>query len=271
MKKSNRFTFSARLLAFLLAVGMLLVCGPAMGQDEDEQEEFILEDVVVTSQFQETQLQKTPIAITAVTGEMLEERNIQGIEDLGLIIPNAAIREQGGMWGPNAYIGMRGVDQGDFIPAFEPGVLVYVDDIINPTVVGSTMDLMDLERVEVLRGPQGTLFGKNAIGGVIRLISKTPQGDNTALLSVEGDRQILQGGVVVLAKVLTGLRPELPLLLPLFGLYVVDLLEAEVGSFSSLLHLSDDFILLIIAAPEEKIAPDCHKDHPHTDDDEQFG
>ena len=183
MKTENRFTLLSRVLAVLLAMGLALVCGTAMGQEGDE-EEFILEDIVVSAQFVETDLQETPIAITAVTGELLEERNIQGIEDLGLIIPNAAIRPQSNMWGPNAYIGIRGVDQADFIPSFEPGVLVYIDDIVNTTVIGSTMDLIDLERVEVLRGPQGTLFGKNTIGGAIRLISKTPRGDNTGRLQV---------------------------------------------------------------------------------------
>jgi iron complex outermembrane receptor protein len=184
MKVVNRFTLFSRVFAVLLAMGMALVCGTAMGQEQGDEEEFILEDIVVSAQFTETNLQETPIAITAVTGDVLEERNIQGVEDLGLIIPNAAIRPQLNMWGPNAYIGIRGVDQMDFIPSFEPGVVVYVDDVVNTTVIGSTLELIDLERVEVLRGPQGTLFGKNSIGGAIRLISKTPNGDNTGRLQV---------------------------------------------------------------------------------------
>lgn len=155
-----------------------------MAFDRKTSEEFTLEEIVVTAQFQETNLQKTPIAITAITGETLEIQNITTIADLGLVIPNAAIRPQSNMWGPNAYIGIRGVDQNDFIPAFEPGVVVYVDDIFNETVIGSTLELVDLERVEVLRGPQGTLFGKNSIGGAIRLISKLPRGDNSGHLSV---------------------------------------------------------------------------------------
>lgn len=185
MKTSRRNTLFGCMLKPLLVMTVALTCGTVTGEEANEnKDEFTLEEITVTAQFQETNLQRTPIAISALTGETLEERNIQSITDLGLVIPNSAIREQGNAWGPNSYIGLRGVDQSDFIPAFEPGVVVYVDDVFNETVVGSTMDLVDLERVEVLRGPQGTLFGKNSIGGAIRLISKTPMGDNTGHIQV---------------------------------------------------------------------------------------
>jgi len=81
MKTENRFTLFSRVFAFLLAMGVALVCGTAMGQEQGGEEEFILEDIVVSAQFTETNLQETPISITAITGEMLEERNIQGVED----------------------------------------------------------------------------------------------------------------------------------------------------------------------------------------------
>ena len=184
MKTSNRFILFKLLLTLLLVISMAFVTGTAIGQETASPDEFTLDEIVVTAEFQEKNLQKTPISITAVTGETLELQNITSVQDLGLIIPNSAIRPQSNMWGPNAYIGIRGVDQNDFIPAFEPGVVVYIDDIFNETVVGSTLELVDLERVEVLRGPQGTLFGKNSIGGAIRLISKTPRGDNTGHLQV---------------------------------------------------------------------------------------
>ncbi len=205
MERLKRSALFKPVLKFMLIMGTVFVCGTATGQENEQakqedqkaREEFTLEEIVVTAQFQETNLQKTPIAITAITGETLEVRNISSIADLGLVIPNSAIRPQGNAWGPNAYIGIRGVDQNDFIPAFEPGVVVYVDDIFNETVVGSTMELVDLERVEVLRGPQGTLFGKNSIGGAIRLISKLPMGDNTGHVQVtygEYDRLDFSGG-----------------------------------------------------------------------------
>ncbi|MEP7314012.1 MAG: TonB-dependent receptor, partial [Pseudomonadota bacterium] len=135
-------------------------------------------EVVVTAQFRSENLQETPLSITAVSGEQLEEQGLTNVADLGLIIPNANIRQNPGN-GPNPSIGMRGVNTSEFIYTTEPGVAVYVDDVYHGTLTGSAMDLLDLERVEVLRGPQGTLFGKNALGGAIRLISKQPKGDDT--------------------------------------------------------------------------------------------
>ncbi len=79
---------------------------------------------------------------------------------------------------------MRGVQTSDYIFTSDPGVGVYIDDVYQGTLTGSAIDLLDLERVEVLRGPQGTLFGKNSLGGAIRLISKEPKGNDTGSLDV---------------------------------------------------------------------------------------
>jgi iron complex outermembrane receptor protein len=87
-------------------------------------------------------------------------------------------------YGPTQTIGLRGIIQTDFSYAFEPAVGVYIDDVYHGTLTGSSMDLLDLDRVEVLRGPQGTLFGKNSLGGAIRMVSKKPQGDDTGNVEV---------------------------------------------------------------------------------------
>ncbi len=186
MKALPGFTLIKHLLKLLPVMSLALICGTAIGQEENNEDidEFVLDEITVTAQYTETDLQKTPIAISAFTGEKLEVQSITSVEDLGMVIPNANIRQQANDRGPNAQIGLRGVDQNDYMPAFEPGVGVYVDDIYNGTLMGSTLDLLDLERVEVLRGPQGTLFGKNSLGGAIRLISKVPQGDNAGHIEV---------------------------------------------------------------------------------------
>ena len=147
-------------------------------------DEGLLQEVIVTAQFRKENLQDTPLAITAVSGDQLEQQGLTNVTDLGLVIPNANIRPQGSFSGPTPQIGMRGVQTSDFIFTSDPGVGIYIDDVYQGTLTGSAIDLLDLERVEVLRGPQGTLFGKNSLGGAIRLISKQPTGDDTGSLEL---------------------------------------------------------------------------------------
>ncbi len=159
---------------------------PALGQDAEESG---LSEVVVTARYRAENLQTTPIAITALGTEELEIRSLKTVDDLGLAIPNAYFRQPVSNFGPTQTIGLRGAIQVDFNYAFEPTVGLYIDDVYHGTLTGSSMDLSDIERVEVLRGPQGTLFGKNTMGGAVRLITKKPQGDGTGSLEViAGDR-----------------------------------------------------------------------------------
>src|SRR5436190_253744 len=88
-----------------------------------------LEEVIVTAQYRAENLQDTAIAITAISGDRLEDQGIQNVEDLGLVIPNAQIRSQGSFSGPTPAVGMRGVITTDFIYTSEPGVGVYIDEI----------------------------------------------------------------------------------------------------------------------------------------------
>ena len=143
-----------------------------------------LEEIVVTAQFREQNLQDTPIAITAVTGEMMEMRNQTSIFQVAQQAPNVMLSPQGQANGSGLIAFIRGVGQTDFNYALEPGVGMYIDDVYYATVTGSNFDLMDLERVEVLRGPQGTLAGRNSIGGAIKMYSKKPQGDGSGSVSL---------------------------------------------------------------------------------------
>jgi iron complex outermembrane receptor protein len=143
-----------------------------------------LEEVVVTARYREENIQTTPISITAFTGEELELRSIENLEDIGLVIPNAYFRRNVSNFGPNNTVGLRGLNQIDFSYSFEPTVGIYIDDVYHSTITGSDMDLIDLDRVEVLRGPQGTLFGKNSLGGSMRLISSKPQGEDSGSVEV---------------------------------------------------------------------------------------
>ncbi|HXR92509.1 MAG TPA: TonB-dependent receptor [Steroidobacteraceae bacterium] len=152
--------------------------------DEQPSDGDALQQVVVTAQYRRENLQNTALAITAVSGQQLEQQGLDNVTDLGNVIPNANIRPQGTAYGPTPMIGMRGVETNDFIYTTDPGVGIYIDDVYQGSLAGSALDLLDLERVEVLRGPQGTLFGKNSLGGAIRLISKKPEGSNSGNVEV---------------------------------------------------------------------------------------
>jgi iron complex outermembrane receptor protein len=141
-----------------------------------------LEEIVVTAQFRQQNLQETPIAITAVSGEMLEARGQTNIAQVAAQAPNVSLRPQPQNGGSGLIAFIRGVGQVDFNYALDPGVGVYVDDVYIPTLSSSLLELIDLDRVEILRGPQGTLAGKNSIGGAIKLFSAKPLGDNSGSL-----------------------------------------------------------------------------------------
>src|SRR5262249_26993593 len=143
-----------------------------------------LEEVVVTARFREENLQQTPIAITAITAEDVEQRGFTTTSDIAYSVPNASFRPAQAAFGNTQTAYIRGIGQNDFDFAFEPGVGIYVDDVYYPTTMSSQFDLLDLERVEVLRGPQGTLFGRGSIGGAIRYVSKQPKGDNSGYAEV---------------------------------------------------------------------------------------
>jgi iron complex outermembrane receptor protein len=143
-----------------------------------------LEEVVVTAQYRKEKLQETPIAITAVTSEEIQQRSFTESYEIGYTVPNASLRPAQAAFGNTMTAYIRGVGQNDFDQAFEPGVGIYVDDVFQPFTLGTQMDLLDLDRVEVLRGPQGTLFGRGSIGGVMRLVSKQPTGTNTGSIEL---------------------------------------------------------------------------------------
>ena len=151
-----------------------------------------IEEVVVTAQFREEKLQDTPIAITAVTAETLEARNQTSLAAVAAQAPNVNLRETGGAFGPGMSAQIRGVGQADFDPAFEPGVGIYIDDVYYSSLTGANFDLLDLDRVEIARGPQGVLGGRNSEGGSIKLYSQKPRGDDSGSVRVTyGSRSLL--------------------------------------------------------------------------------
>jgi len=165
-----------------------------------------LEEVVVTAQKREESVQRIPVAVTALNEAALETRNIVNLQQVGAISPNVRIdttRSGSGSGGP---IFIRGVGQNDPLASADPGVGVYVDGVYFGRMNGSLFDLVDVERVEVLRGPQGTLYGKNTIGGAVNVITQRPNselgGNLKARLGNYNHVQVVGSGNVPLSDTL---------------------------------------------------------------------
>lgn len=148
----------------------------AMAQDAPQEDAVGLDDVIVTARRTEESLQRAPLSVSAFSGESLERQGAQQVTDLQGSVPNLNIVQgRGSSNSTNIYI--RGIGQPDALQTFDPAVGVYVDDVYYSRIRGTQFDLLDLERIEVLRGPQGTLYGKNTIGGALKLVSRRPGQD----------------------------------------------------------------------------------------------
>ena len=138
--------------------------GPAADRDS-------LDTITVTARKREETIQDVPVAVTAFTAESLDKLNVEDLSDLDAQVPNLTIyAARGSSSTLTAYI--RGVGQSDPLWGVDPGVGLYLDDVYIARPQGALLDVFDVGRVEVLRGPQGTLYGKNTIGGAIKYVSK---------------------------------------------------------------------------------------------------
>ncbi|MBI1684294.1 TonB-dependent receptor [Caulobacter hibisci] len=137
---------------------------------------FVIEEVVVTARRVTENLQDTPVSVSAFTGDMLERRQINSTADLDDATPSLQFAPVSPLTGNSAaaQIFIRGVGQTDATAGVDPGVGLYIDDVYMGSAVGGVMDFRDIAGVQVLRGPQGTLFGRNTIGGAILLTTAAP-------------------------------------------------------------------------------------------------
>ncbi|HEX7873006.1 MAG TPA: TonB-dependent receptor [Sphingobium sp.] len=139
-------------------------------------------DIVVTARFRNESLQNVPIAISVVSGSTAASRNLNNIQDIAATVPTLDFRNGASNKDRNIFI--RGVGTITTSPGVESSVSTVVDGVVLVRPGQATLDLMDLERLEVLRGPQGTLFGKNASAGVINIVSKAPTETQTGAIDV---------------------------------------------------------------------------------------
>jgi len=180
----------------IVATVISLAALPALSQEGAADNE--LGEIIVTATRQATNLQDTPIAITAVTSYTLEDMGLKSVSDLSFVVPNAQFRRAQGAFGPGVTTFIRGLGTSDTSLGGEAAVAYYIDDVYYPILLGSNFDLLDIDHVEVLRGPQGTLFGRNALAGAVNIVSKEPAFGETsgyAQLTVgQNDRRELRAG-----------------------------------------------------------------------------
>jgi iron complex outermembrane recepter protein len=164
------------------------LAAPAFAQDQAQAESSSsggIAEIVVTAQKRAQNVQDVPIAISAFSADALQERGVAEVSQLSNISPNVTLDAGTPFSGSSAVLSafIRGIGANDFAFNIDPGVGVYLDGVYLARSVGANQDLPDVERVEVLKGPQGTLFGRNTIGGAISIVTHTP-GDKFA---VKGD------------------------------------------------------------------------------------
>jgi len=164
-----------------LQTALLALAAPVIAQAQPTDanaDDAQLDEVIVTAQKRTENVQDVPISITAFSAEFLERLSAERVADIMDYAPNVS-RSSGPTGGADAFFFIRGVGQVDNSATVDPGVGVYLDEVYLGRIQGASLDLLDVERVEVLRGPQGTLFGRNTIGGAVSVITADP-GDEVA-------------------------------------------------------------------------------------------
>src|SRR5210317_709954 len=171
-KQGGQAVLKRLFLGVAVALGtVVLMPATALAQVESaEIDNSTLEEVIVTATRREESLMEVPIAVTAISGEELSDFGMLDLTYIEQMSPNTTLKvSRGTNTTLTAFI--RGVGQQDPVPGFESGVGIYLDDVYLNRPQAGVMDIYDVERIEVLRGPQGTLYGRNTIGGAIKYVT----------------------------------------------------------------------------------------------------
>ncbi|MFC3052567.1 TonB-dependent receptor [Kordiimonas pumila] len=178
--KSASSIRSIRLMAGIAVVAVqagAFISAPVQAQAKANKADMVLEEIIVTAEKRSENLQETPIAISAVTSDDIRNMNIESLLDVGSFVPNVLVGSQTLTGSNSGGFYIRGIGQDRSGITFDQGVGLYVDGVFMSRSDSSLLSILDVERIEVLRGPQGTLFGKNTIGGAIQYITKQPTGE----------------------------------------------------------------------------------------------
>ena len=171
---------SSSLLTGTAGLVLAAVTTPAVAQDDGAGSVQTVQRndvIIVTARKREESLQETPVAVTALTGESLERIYATDLSDLNGQAPNVTVNTIGN-FGSSVSVFIRGIGNGDPDSTVDPSVGIYIDGIYIPRTANSSIDMFDVEQVEILRGPQGTLFGRNTTGGAINYRTRRPTGNS---------------------------------------------------------------------------------------------
>ncbi len=169
MSRHTRLFAQKHPIALALSVAILPIASHTVAQTSGEK--LVIEEVTVTAQRRSQNLQDVPIAVTALSGDELALRGYSDISELAQSIPSLTL-EPSRATNTTLTAFIRGIGQQDPLAGFEQGVALYLDDVYMARPQGALLDIYDVERIEVLRGPQGTLYGRNAVGGAIKYVTR---------------------------------------------------------------------------------------------------
>lgn len=193
---------SAALLA--VATSLLTAAPQALAQATGD-DAAVIEEIFVTAERREANLQHVPVSLSSFSKEDLDSLQVDNIGDLQSLVPNLSIHVGDAN---NAVVYIRGVGQIDSVAFFEPGVGIYLDDVYLGRAQGAFLDVLDVERIEVLRGPQGTLYGRNTVGGAVKYVSASPTDEFAADLGAtignynQADYKLSLSGPLIADKLL---------------------------------------------------------------------
>lgn len=187
--------FASKQMVCVAALAWGLLANPAAAQNQaqsgasDTANDADSQDIIVTATLRASSAQSVPLALTAINGDQLRESGVTGAGGLSRVAPSLVVNESISSGSPR--FSLRGLSSGDVTPASSPSIATYIDDVVQTALYGIGAGIFDIQRVEVLRGPQGTTFGKNTTGGAVSYFSQTPVNRNEGYVTARvgfGDR-----------------------------------------------------------------------------------